>query len=85
MPKFIGNTIKGSIRIQDNAAPHESRIKLTYVQAIRLPANKIMASLNTSDKGSKGSYAKRWFNWYASPDTILNNENSTDNMKIKCG
>ena len=83
MPKFIGNVIEGAVQIHDNCSPSKERIKLSFSQAILLPAKEIMCSLNTSDKGSKGSYAKRWYEWFALPETILKSPQSTQSMLEK--
>lgn len=71
MPKFIGQKIENSTRIQDNASEHPDRIRITYAQACMLPACEVLCSMDTMDRGSRGSYAKRWYRWFASPAAIL--------------
>jgi hypothetical protein len=82
MPKMIGNSIEGAARIQDNApaAGHE-RVRLSYSQAILLPAGDVVCSLDTTDKGSPGRKAKRWYRWYASAAAILASPRSTKIMR----
>lgn len=80
MPKFIGNTIYKAKRIQNNAAVPENCIRLSYSQAKLLPEENVICSLNTRDKGSAGSYAKRWFNWFANVQNIIRCERSTKLM-----
>lgn len=82
MPKFIGNTIPGCQDLPDNACPR-NMVRLSYSQAVRLPAEQVYASLDTTDRGGKNSYAKRWNRWYAYPSAILNCEKSTENMRDK--
>lgn len=67
MPKFIGRTIPGSRELPEGARA----LRLSYSQAIKLPATEVYRILDTSDRGGKGSYAKRWYRWYASPEAIL--------------
>lgn len=81
MPKFIGAKIEGSIRIEDNARLPTNHLKLSYSQAKLLSPSKVVCSLNTSDKGGKGSFAKRWYNWYALIDDIVACEKATKLMK----
>lgn len=70
MPKFIGNKIAGAEQIEDNAKETPTRVRITYVQAKKLPPSAVMCSLDTTDRGSKGSYAKRWYRWFADPSAI---------------
>lgn len=56
MPKLIGNSIPGATQIEDNASPEEL-VKLSYSQARLLPVVDVVCSLDTTDRGSKGSYA----------------------------
>lgn len=80
-PKFVGEDIPGAQEIEDNAnADYPTRIHLTYSQAKRLPSYMVMKSLDTTDRGSRGTYAKRWYRWFASADSILNSDRSTKNM-----
>ena len=83
MPKFIGRQISNAIQIQDNAGENSCRVKLSYSQIKLLPHWLVICSLDTTDKGSKGSYAKRWFRWFASPSAILASSKSTENMLEK--
>lgn len=84
MPKMIGNWIEGATKIEANASEDgETRVRLSYAQAVLLPASEIMASLDTTDCGSKRSLAKRWYRWFASADAILACPSSTCNMRDK--
>ena len=80
MPKFIGNMIEGTTEIRDNAHDGIGRVRLTYAQARRLPPRCVMHSLDTTDKGSCGSYAKRWYRWFATPGDIVFGTRGTPNM-----
>ena len=83
MPKFVGRNARFESRqIQDNAfSVPGKRVCLTYSQQRLLPAYLVDYSLNTSDRGSKGSYAKRWYNWFAHPCVVLCCASSTPAMK----
>ncbi len=83
MPKFIGNTIEGTTPIQDNAQDGIGRVRLTYAQATRLPASVVMHSLDTTDSGSRGTYAKRWYRWFATAADIVRMATSTPNMRYR--
>jgi hypothetical protein len=83
MPKFVGQTIPGSSRIEDNMLPSSKRVKLTYSQARLMPPSHVMCSLDTTDRGSRGSLAKRWYIWYATPQAILTCPHSTANMMAR--
>ena len=80
MPKFIGNMIEGTTPIQDNAQDGPGRVRLTYAQAKRLPAASVMHSRDTTDSGFRGSYAKRWYRWFAHPADIVFGKRGTPNM-----
>ena len=77
MPKFIGNKIDGSRRLDEAAG----LTPLTYAQAVRLPARCVFFTVNATDRGSRGSYAKRWHNWWARPGDIIDCPSSTPNMR----
>lgn len=81
MPEFVGSRIYGATQIENHAAARFDRVRLTYAQARRLPAAVVLCSLDTTDQGSKGSYAKRRYRWFAAPDAILGCAQSTDNMR----
>ena len=82
MPKMIGNNILEAIRIEDNECQrYPDRINLTYAQAALMPPAQILKSMDTSDTGSKGTYAKRWYRWFASASDILACPDVTDNMR----
>lgn len=82
MPKFIGKSIEGSIRVEDNASDIDlKKVRITYSQAKLLPTNCVFCSLCTTDKGGRGTYAKRWYRWFASPWEILTNEETTKKMR----
>lgn len=80
MPKMIGNTIHGARQIEDNARSLPERARLSYAQAVMLPPERVMCSLNTSDNGGFGRFAKRWYNWFAKPEDILALPNATESM-----
>jgi hypothetical protein len=46
-------------------------VKLTLLQARKLPTSAVHCYLNTNDQGGPGRMAKRWFNWYAKPTDVL--------------
>jgi hypothetical protein len=79
MPKFIGRTISGAKHIEPNSR-RVDYVRLSYSQAKLLSPEHIFCSLDTSDKGSRGSYAKRWYRWYAAPEIIIESSNSTVKM-----
>lgn len=72
MPKFIGQEIPGSSPLPHDNATEASTglVRLTYAQARLLPPEDVRVSLDTTDKGSRGRYAKRWYRWFASPMAI---------------
>ncbi len=85
MPKFIGNTIDGAPHdLDDNTiGALVGLTRLTYAQARLMPAEVIHTSLDTSDKGSRGVLAKRWFRFFAAPRDVLANVDSTVNMIVR--
>lgn len=82
MPRFIGNSAPANARqIQDNAQTAMGcHVRLTYAQVRLLPPGQVIVSLDTSDKGSAGRRAKRWWRWFADPRDVLSNPDSTPNM-----
>ncbi len=80
MPKFIGRTITGS-RNTEHAPEGSTLVCLTYSQAVKLPASEVYTTLNTSDRGSRGSFAKRWYNWYATVEAIESCDRATHKMR----
>lgn len=84
MPKFIGRTIAGANEISENVtagygdASH--LVRLTYAQAIRLPASHVLCSMDTTDRGGRHSLAKRWYRWLAEPEAIISCVGSTPKM-----
>lgn len=85
MPKLIGNVIHGAVQIENNAKANANRIRITYSQAAKLAPTQVICSLDTTDRGGKGSYAKRWYRWFASPSAIAMSPNSTRNMRARAG
>lgn len=81
MPKFIGRTIPGSVEIHKNAKEAPGRMKLAYSQAKLLEPERVMCSLDTTDRGGINSLAKRWYRWFAAPEYIAMHPNSTEKMK----
>ncbi len=78
MPKFIGNTIPGSRDLDD--APAGDVVRLSYSQAVLLPASDVYHVLDTSDRGSRRSLAKRWYRWYSAVEAIESCDRSTRKM-----
>lgn len=84
MPKFIGNRIEGATHLpQFNASTPRGHVRLSYSQAALLPPDYVVCSLDTTDRGGRGSYAKRWYRWFASADHILACERSTKLMRLR--
>lgn len=83
MPKFIGNAISGATEIQANAATPPGHVRLSYSQAALLPAQQIVCSLDTTDRGGRRTYAKRWFRWFASSDHVLACPRATRLMRLR--
>jgi hypothetical protein len=87
MPKMIGKDLPGAQRCNlDNATPeqlHPGFVQLTYKQAAKLPPECVLKSLDTTDKGSRGGYAKRWWRWFAQASVILECEEATAHMARK--
>ena len=82
MPKMIGNWIEGATQIDNNMSAHGTdRVRLSYSQAVLLPASAIEASLDTTDRGGPKSLAKRWYRWFASADAIEACPRSTKAMR----
>ena len=81
MPKMIGNTIPGATKIADGYVLKYALVKVSYSQAVLLPAESVYCVLDTSDRGSRRSLAKRWYRWYASVETIETSEASTPKMR----
>lgn len=82
MPKFVGNTIPGAQIVFDSDLGKD-HVRLTYSQACRLPPQTIACVLDTSDCGSRGRFAKRWYRWYARAKDIVASERSTKQMIIR--
>jgi hypothetical protein len=81
MPKMIGSDIPGVGTFAPNMPEHyPDRIRLTYAQARLLDPADVLRSLNTTDKGSRGTMAKRWWMWFAPADAILFATRVTPNM-----
>lgn len=82
MPKMIGNWIEGATVIDANAsADGADRVRISYAQARLLPAAAVTASLDTTDRGSARSLAKRWYRWFASAAAIEACTSSTKRMR----
>ena len=81
MPKFIGHREHVENLELSTAVNKKSLIKLSFSQKRLLPQNEVYYVLDTSDRGSAGSYAKRWNRWYATRETILNCPASTPAMR----
>ena len=83
MPKLIGHRPTEEMTVLEENANPADMVKLTWSQACLMPAAEIWASKDTTDKGSRGHKAKRWYRWYAYPASIMNNPRSTASMKAK--
>lgn len=84
MPKFIGKKIAGATRSGIENATEKNfpgHVRLSFSQAKLLPAECVVCSLDTTDKGSKGSYAKRWYRWFAPAEAIANSPAATAKMR----
>lgn len=86
MPRFIGCAPPEGAR--DLAAVSISPgmsplVKLTYSQMRLMDPHTVMYVLDTSDRGGKGRYAKRWYRWYATRVAIALNPRSTLSMKMR--
>ncbi len=83
MPKFIGATIDGAKRMEvDNfVGSLGETIRLSYSQAVLLDTSDVMCSLDTTDHGSRGALAKRWYRWFSTPAAILAHPRATKMMR----
>lgn len=70
MPKLIGHEPS---ELDAHESPRETDVQVSYAQArvLRRASVVIRAVLDTSDRGSRGRLAKRWYAWYADPRDIL--------------
>lgn len=81
---MIGRWIAGAHEIASNAVGGTADlVRLSYAQAKLLPAEVVRASLDTTDRGSKGSLAKRWYRWFAAADAIDACARSTPAMRAR--
>lgn len=72
MPKLIGKIVPGALILPENNVLHvPGGIRLSYAQAMMLPPDLVFGSLDTSDRGSKYSLAKRWYLWFAHATDVL--------------
>jgi hypothetical protein len=85
MPKFIGHYAHVQNRETSVLSREESRrlIKLSYQQKSLLPQDHVFYVMDTSDRGSRGTLAKRWNRWYAMPENIVNSKQATIKMRAK--
>lgn len=84
MPKFIGNSIPGSLEIEANAGENSGTaaglVRITYAQARMLPPAFVRCSLDTTDRGGRKSLAKRWYRWFVSAAAIVTSPRATSKM-----
>lgn len=83
MPKFVGRRARaGTEQIQDNAGIDSvpGFVRLTYTQQLKLAPEDVVVSLDTTDRGSKGSYAKRWWRWFGRIEAVLACPDATSSM-----
>lgn len=85
MPKFIGNDIDGVEQVANNMERMAGFVRVTFSQAARLPAVAVRKSLDTTDKGGRKSFAKRWYRWFALGEVIATSDAATDNMRQRAG
>lgn len=78
MPNMIGHSPRPATTIA--LSRPAGAIRLSYSQQIRLPADRVVAVLDTSDKGGRGRKAKRWYRWFAMPADIRAAERATPQM-----
>ena len=72
MPQFIGKSIKGCERIdEDNAWDVDGYVAITYSQAIKLDPSDLLCSLDTTDKGGPRRMAKRWYRWFGRRSAVI--------------
>lgn len=86
MPKFIGTNYEAKIVQKYDVLDDEPYIRLTASQ-VKMLLQKykpsiigLVKELDTTDKGGKHSYAKRWWRYYIPATTILC-ISGTKNMK----
>lgn len=80
MPRFVGCTRSFTTQIDDNANRVPGFVKVTLAQVDKIAAlleserisndGVFLASLDTTDRGSRGMKAKRWNRWFVSVDAI---------------
>lgn len=88
MPKFVGSKLPDMTlctRLEDNARTPIGYVRLTYSQARLLPPIEIAYSLDTTDRGSRGSYAKRWYRWFALAAAVRASDRATPKMREAAG
>jgi hypothetical protein len=72
MPKFVGRDIEGVARTEDMAhldVP-QGYCVVVYSQAKKLNPCDLLKSLDTRDRGSRGSFAKRWWRWLGRVEAV---------------
>jgi hypothetical protein len=87
MPKFVGSKLADMTlctRLEDNARTPAGYVRLTYAQARLLPPVEIAYSLDTTDRGSRGVYAKRWYRWFALAAAVRACPQATPKMLAAC-
>lgn len=89
MPKLVGNKpFVGCLRLDDNAETPPGMVRVSYAQAAIIDEhsgaagrNQLVCSLDTTDSGCAGTYAKRWYRWFASIECIEQCPRSTKKMR----
>lgn len=83
MPRFIGCAPpEGAQDIATEDIPNAGKlVKLTYSQMRLMDPADVYYVLDTSDRGGKGRYSKRWYRWYSTRVAIESNPRSTPCMK----
>jgi hypothetical protein len=90
MPKFVGRSRHslGAERIEDNSGGRPGFVRVTYQQAAMVrrhaPNVTILASLDTTDKGSRHTFAKRWYRWFV-PTKVAARPWATEALRARAG
>jgi len=82
MPKLIGHSPQTENRCISECSD-KRLVKISYSQKKLLPQNQVFYRYNTSDRGGIKTLAKRWYEWYALPETLAHAPKATENMKAK--
>jgi len=70
MPRFVGNDLNASRVLEDNARTVPGYARIAYAQAAKLAPEDLAKSLDTTDRGGRRTYAKRWFRWFGRVEAV---------------